>query len=179
MKKLILIALFVPCFSFAQRFEISEQAGYSTTTGFTFFGDAARRMYGITNQVSAGYCFLRHFSVSAFYQFNNWDNHNNAYGISPDFVTKHLYTGLDLQMTTFSTLTGPNANFNTSWGYGLHIGSKQKIFKGLSCVEQLGFDVDNETLNARYNPFGVSREYLSVNETSNIWYLRAGLSYRI
>jgi hypothetical protein len=182
MKRLIILALFVPFSSFAQRLEIAEQVGYSTTTDFTIDG---ARVYGFSNQLSVGYRCLKHFSVSAFYEFNNWNNRNNTYGVSPDFVTKHFYAGLDLQMAKFATITMGSAgfsseNFNTSWGYGLHIGSKQRIFKGLSFVEQIGYNMDFMRFNEEWkNPFGaVGGESRSINATSYIWYLRAGLSYR-
>ena len=178
MKLLFMLALFIPFSTLAQRFEISEQAGYSTISGFTVLGDDFARSYGFTNQVSVGYRCLKHFSVSAFYQFNNWDNHNNAYGISPDFVTKHFYAGLDLQMATFSPIALPQVIFNTSWGCGLHIGSKQKIWKRLSATEQAGYDIDNIRLTTKSGPY-MAIDGSSEAETLHIWYLRAGLSYRI
>jgi hypothetical protein len=176
MKKLIILTLFIPFFSFAQRFEISELAGYSTTNSLTNSGST---MSGFSNQVSIGYRCLRHFSVSAYYQFNSWNDHNNAYGISPDFVTKHFYAGLDLQRATFSPITDSYISFNTSWGYGLHIGSRQRIFKGLSCVEQLGYDLDNVTANTENNLYPIAVVHQKSTETLNIWYLSAGISYRI
>lgn len=143
-------------------------------------------MNGFSNQVAVGYRCLRHFSVSAYYQFNSWNDHNNVYGISPDFVTKHFYAGLDLQMVTLAFVPIPLAfpvesyHFNTSWGYGIHIGAKQKIIKRLYAVMQIGYDIDNVSYTTASNTGGPPIDSHEKNtETLNIWYLRAGLSYRL
>jgi hypothetical protein len=181
MKKLIVLALLIPSLSFAQRFEITEQAGGSQTTSLT---NNQTAVSGFSNQVSVGYRPIKHFSVSAFYELNNWNTHNDCFGLAPDFVTKHFYAGLDLIMAKYTAITNEDLveseNFKTSFGYGLHIGAKQKIYKRLSVIEQVGYDLDEVKANRTSNPGGVAiTVHSAYTETLHIWYLRAGLSYRI
>ena len=106
MKKLFVLAMFVPIVSFGQKFEISEQAGYSFTSAQpkSELTSIARPNKGISNQITLGYYPVNWFSVNAFYELSFWGTRLNAYGISPELSNKHFFAGIDVKRENFTPL---------------------------------------------------------------------------
>ena len=182
MKNLLVLALLIPSLSFGQRFEVSEQAGYNVVN--SFLGDS-NPIRGFTNQVSFSYHHTKHFSVSAFYELNAWEERKaiidniHSLGIMPDFTSKYFNAGMSIRLAYLGSVYTPYTNYNykTSLGYGVHIGSKQRIYKRLSAVEQVGYDRINA--HGSYPAIAYIREprKIPVTQFVSVYYLCAGLSY--
>ena len=70
--------------------------------------------------------------------------------------------------------------YNPSLGYGIHIGSKQKIWKHLFVVEQVGYDSVQVKGTTTFDPGGAPEEYISrFSDPLSYFYFRAGFSYRL
>ena len=185
MKKLFLLSLFIllALASFGQRFEVSEQAGAS-------FTNSSLAKNGFANQLAFGYHPLKHFSVTAFYETNFWKCTNNSYGLSLDYTCRYFFAGIEGKAAFLAPISytvnrdGPyTITYKTGYGYGAHIGSKQKIWKKLSLIEQVGFVVRPLAGSESYPVLTSApvRYYrtTSYNETLNYLYARIGLSYRL
>lgn len=185
MKKLLLLSLFIfPVIAcFAQRFEVSEQAGMS-------FTNTTYQKNGFANQVAFGYHPLRHLEVSAFYELNKWVSTNNSFGLSVDYTTRYFFVGLEgkcalMAPYEFQPFFGENIRYTykPSLSYGLHAGAKQKLTTRFSLVEQLGYMVipfknESEVVSVYSSP-PVSMEYNSIPMGINYFYARLGISYRL
>ncbi len=186
MKKLFLLSLFIlpALVSFGQRFEVSEQAGASFTNS-----DLAKN--GFANQLAFGYHPLKHFAVTAFYETNFWKCTNNSYGLSLDYTCRYFFAGIEGKAAFLAPISYSEVNeeqsylvkYKTSYGYGLHVGSKQKIWKNLSLIEQVGYvmlpttGTETTTLYT-VNPSSYNQTS-SYSSTINYFYARVGLSYRL
>jgi len=185
MKKLFLLSLFIlPALaSFAQRFEVSEQAGAS-------FTNSELAKSGFANQLAFGYHPLKHFSVTAFYETNFWKCTNNSYGLSLDYTCRYFFAGIEGKAAFLAPISytingeGPyTVTYKTGYGYGLHAGSKQKIWKNLSLIEQVGYVVLPLTGSEKYpaynNQWATTYPTASYKETLNYFYARIGVTYRL
>ena len=147
MKKMFLLIFLLPVTVMAQRFQVSEQAGVSLANTINNRGyyDARTQTNGFSNQVTATYHPCRHFAIGAFYELNSWNSKNNSYGGTADFVSKYLFAGIDVKRASFDGFSGIYyaTTFKPSLGYGVHAGSKQKIYRGLSVIEQIGYGFIN------------------------------------
>ena len=147
MKKMFLFVLLLPVTVIAQKFQISEQAGLSlaNTINSSAYQNASDQTNGFSNQITASYHPCRHFDIGAFYELNSWNSKNNAYGAIVDFVSRHFFAGIDVKRASFEGFSGLyyTTTFKPSLGYGVHVGSKQKIYRGLSVIEQLGYGFIN------------------------------------
>ena len=193
MKKLLLLSLFIfpaVIVSFAQRFDVSEQAGVSFTNN-------TLQKNGFANQVAVAYQLKKHLSLSAFYERNNWASTNNSFGIAFDFISRYFFAGVEAKYASITPYNDDSWEAKTRYtyksalGYGLHAGSKQKLSKRFSLVEQGGyvwvpFALAAEAisgpsiLNAAF-PGAVisSAEYGVPNAEVDYLYARIGLSYRL
>ena len=78
--------------------------------------------------------------MSAFYEHESWNATSNSFGISPDFISKYFFAGIELkEMNIKSTnLEYFNYKYTDAFSCSIHIGSKQSITKKLKLVEQVG-----------------------------------------
>jgi len=183
---LFFFGLLTSYFSFGQKFEISEQAGISIVNEYNYPNlMLASSIYqgfqknGFSNQVTITYHPIKYFSIGVFYELNSWASRYYSYGLSPDFSTKYFFAGIDIKRAylgpvnayTFSEVVSYNSPF---FSYGVHAGSKQKIFKHLSVIEQMGYN--NQTINVVQTFYQNNYSYPYM-ETLGYFYLRVGLSY--
>ena len=189
MKNLLLSILLLPLAAFGQKFEISEQVGISQagnlTNGLYIYGRSNTTL-GFSNQISFGYRPIKHLAVSAFYELNQWDPKNNSYGIAADFTSKYFFAGADIKMASLATINygmGSQVKYDNSLGYGIHAGARQKIFRKLYSVEQVGYCwmALNGTVSYQPDiipyPAPTTNSY-SFSETVRYSYLRAGLALK-
>jgi len=173
MKKLLLLFIFLPFLSFAQRFEISETPGYSITSN-NFFNS------GFSNQVGLGFHFTKHFSLTAIYENEWWGTKVSGIGIAPDLNFKRFYFGMDFKemyTKTYNYSFYGTIKYDPAFAYGFHIGTKHRIYKHLYFTDQFGLCFINVKETNSPNTTGLGYEY-SQNESFNYFYFRLGLSYR-
>ena len=192
MKKLLLLSLFVfPALaSYAQRFEVSEQAGFSITNDLL-------QKNGFANQVAVEYYPLRYLGISAFYELNNWKSTNKSLGLSVDYAARHFFVGLEAKYGSINPYTDNSDlqdrtryTYNSTLGCGLHVGAKQKLSKHFSLVEQVGYIWEPVTgylenlgpsqpsIYVAYNTGFYGIEYRLPGFTEYL-YARVGISYRL
>ena len=186
MKKLILIALFIPVMASAQKFDLSEMAGYSipqNPSQNTTFNS------GFCNQLSLNYNFSRHFSLGLLYEFNEWNAISNALGLVGDWHIHHFYFGVSVTDAFIS-----NARFNdiTGWGsypikyspsltIGGHCGFKERLTKRVSLKEQLGSNfaaLSGTTPGTTYfNPTQTTT--ITHSQSLTYFYFLVGIAWRL
>lgn len=184
MKNLILFAALIPFVSFGQKFELSEYAGYSIINN-------AYLKNGFSNQIAISYHPVKRFSISTFYELNVWSPAAHALGISSDLNTKFFLAGADLKVVQINpnkpgdNYTVRQLDYYPSLGYGVHIGSKQKILKHLSLCEQIGYGrqylkgIGTYLFVPSADPINTGvNDYVkeSFSGSSAFFYLRIGLS---
>ncbi len=179
MKHVLLIFILLPTLAFGQKFDISGQGGVSTTTNLT---RTEQTDNGPSFQLAVGYKVFKHLKINAFYQANLWSTTNNTFGISPEFVTRHFFAGLDFEEAFYAT-TSPRwyttYHFNPSFGYGIHIGTMHKIYKRLYGLGQLGYSQHQVKGTYDTETGGAIGYHAPISETLNTFYLRLGLSMRM
>jgi hypothetical protein len=207
MKKLWTFLLFVPVFSFGQRFEISEMAGYSNpsysnmslTVGYRYnppyySHPPVNFNAGFSNHFSINYFLIKRLSIGAFYELNFWNPNNSSYGLATDVHFKFLYFGANI-----STLYIKNANYTftdvsyhasssiqynaPSVAYGLHAGLSQKLTGRISLKMQAGYNtssVKGSTNDPYLFQLGPGQNPNSqVSVLLHYYYLLAGISYQL
>ena len=179
MKKMLLLLTIIPYISFGQKFEISEQAGYSFIDEHYQKSISSNfQKNGFSNQFTCSYHPIKYISISIFYELNFWASKYYSFGFAPDFSTKYFYAGIDLKRAYLAPVNS-SANseiitYNSPFfSYGVHIGLKQKILKHLSVIEQIGYEM--QTVNTTYT-IKLLHFTDQFNEASNYFYLRAGIS---
>lgn len=192
MKKALFLALLLPLVSFGQKFEVREQAGYSIAAdNLNDILNSDNRIKGFSNRVDLGYSFTKNLSAHAFYEYDKWNTHSYTFGVSPEYAFGHFYVGADLKLIKFrdyyADWAAADIRYKESLGYGFHIGSRQKLFKGLSLTEELGYGKIT-VKGSEYFPYGnpyAQPYYIQSAPTTETFtghvqygYLRAGLSYR-
>jgi len=138
MKRLITLALFCPLISFGQSFDISYLEGYRTTKGT----EIKNRF---SDEILVGYHVTKHFEVSAFDELTLWGRDVNTIGAAADVLTKFFYAGVSVKAAKPGNLyyTKPVEviKYETAPGCDVHAGSKQKIWKNLSAIEQAAYSI--------------------------------------
>ena len=203
MKSLIFLALLIPFASYGQRFEFSEQAGYSTSNRIHVpFSNYTSQLKGFSNQVSVGYYCNKHFLLSAFYNYNSWNTNYNlwqaemgrnySFGITEDMVFKYFFAGITLESTKFANVHDPTTDYHYSYRgafcYGMHIGARKKLSTHFAVMGYIGYNWFNINgtnsftsyhYNSTYYPQGgvTSSNVIEPVELSfRVYYFRAGLS---
>ena len=195
MKKLIIIALFIPLLSAAQQFECSDMMGcsvpFSKYPGTDFNA-------GFSNQLSAIYLISGHFSAGVTYEFNNWKAKGNSLGITADARFGMVYFGADVSsmyisdaestFTSESYFNSPisitsKAIYTPAAVYGIHAGLYQKLGRHLLFKEQAGLKMAHifGLTNDPYQlwPGTNASENTSISQSFDYYYLTIGLAYRL
>lgn len=187
MKKLIIPLLFPPLLSFAQKIEISEQAGCSVYSRFVNNQFNEDQSLAFSNQVSAVYHVNKYLALGALYEYEAWNAANNSYGVVADVNTKHFFAGLEGKLANIATYTIAGTDDKTMIKYkpslaiGAHVGAKQKLIGHLSLVEQLGYSIvalKGTATNVSSIGIGAGiKQESDISATVRYPYLRVGLSY--
>ncbi len=180
MNKLMVLLLLVPTMSFGQKMAISEQAG---TCLYLSLDNINKQVTGFSNQLAVSYSTLKHLSVSVLYEYDRWTASANGVGISPNFVSKYFFAGVDLKVVQVKSVIrydGVIYKYSPSFGYGLHAGSKQKLIGHLYLMEQLGWDSYKLQYRNTVNYPGYKPLYSTTPHTKNFSYsyLRVGLCFQ-
>jgi hypothetical protein len=179
MKRLIIIAVFIPLFSSAQKFEVSEMMGYSDEVSHILdVTPSDTKGKGFSNRISFHYYMAKIFSIGALYEFNAWKPSNNAIGIVPEFHFGSFYSGVTISdlfqnKIIFGTPSQKHyISYNPSLSIGMHLGIVQTPSKHISIKEQLGFCYSSVSTNVDYALPGF---------TQNLRYfsILVGVAYRL
>ena len=193
MKNLLLSILLLPFAAFGQKFEISEQAGICGIGSLDHVGMNGQASDGYSNQLTFGYHVSKHFVLNGYYERNSYKKnvapgYENSWGISPEYTFHSLYLGLDAKLVSYSKIDASQnyegVRYNTSFGYGAHIGLKQKIGRHMFVLEQAGYQgiyvrgsvFDGATVGGPVSQDSDPRtNFTSLRSYS---YLRVGVGYR-
>jgi len=179
MKKLLLILLLSPVLSLAQKFDISEMGGYSTSMiAATYIKTPA----GYANHLSANYHFTKHMSIGLYHDLNLWKLPTNAMGITGDVHLKYLYFGVTAGKlfpysktffqpigfyTTSTNFPGAEYNpyqtfrLNPAFSYGAHIGLEYNLNKHFVYKQEVDYNASTSKGSALGDNYTIKFRSLS------------------
>ncbi len=184
MKKILLLALLVPYFTQAQKWEVTEMSGYARSLAPASLYKTEKCYFA--NRVSAGYSFSKHFAVSGYYELTTWIPHTNSVGFSGEFRHKWFFVGADGGVAYIDRMreeyypdfwagTTPPTPYVLSWRYkpaltyGTHLGVSVPAGKFLAAKLQVGYSSDRSRGMVRDDNYDLRFRYV---------YAQAGLSFR-
>ena len=178
MKRLLLLALFMPLLSFGQKIEFTEMGGISIGEDPSLPpGQALLPDAGLCSRFTASYYFTHFFSLGAVCEYSWWDFNVVSVGATADFQFRWAYMGLDVCYVHLSNLSLAAYNqpqdvvtYKPTIQIGWHLGLRQRLARRLYIKEQLGSyysSVSNHINNEDY----VTRQFRYTD-------ILVGLSYR-
>jgi hypothetical protein len=181
MKKLMIVAILVPTFSFGQKLEFSEMCGISLAQPIIAYGTYTWPEAGFSDRFVASYYFNSVFSLGAVFGLDSWESKHFTSGITANAQFKWAYVGaeisrLSMQQKTYQTSDGWNnmvehvISYHPALQVGAHAGLRQRLVRNVYIREE----IDSYWANVTSKTDNLS------NVTNKFRYsaILVGLSYR-